>query len=98
MKLSTYLLFLCWSLQPAHAQILEPIDSAYLNRLVDFSRNVNKIKENVWPGMTIGPSCIFRLNGPAFLIHHPQPPANAKYLVGSIYIFNPAEYGLMGTT
>lgn len=48
--------------------------------------------------MTIGPSCIFRLNGPAFLIHHPKPPSSARYWIDSIYVFNQAEYALMGTT
>ncbi len=79
-------------------QILEPIDSAYLNTFGDFSRNVNNIKDKVWSGMEVGPSCIFRLNGPAFLMNHPQPAANGKLLSDSTFMFKQAELALMGTS
>lgn len=80
------------------AQVITPIDSAYLSKVADFSQNINKIKEKVWPGMQIGPYCIFRLNGPAFLLNHSAPPQNSHHLKDSIYILNTSDYGLMGAT
>jgi hypothetical protein len=98
MRSLTLAVFILWIIQPTYAQIIEPIDSAYLHGFINFSINANSIKEKTWPGMTIGPSCIYRLNGPAFLINHPQPPANAKLLKDSIYMFNQTDYALMGTS
>lgn len=80
------------------AQVITPIDSAYLSTVADFSRNINKIKDQVWPGMQIGPYSIFRLNGPAFLLNHPAPPQNSHCLKDSIFILNASDYGLMGAT
>jgi hypothetical protein len=81
-----------------HAQTLQPLDSVYLKSFSQFSNNIKAISEKVWPGMTIGPYCIFRIGGPVFLQHHPEPPANAKLLKDSIYMFSQADYALMGTS
>lgn len=80
------------------AQEIEPIDSIYLKTIANFSQNINSIKEKAWPGMEIGPFCIFRLNGPAFLMNHPEPPTYAKKWQDSVYFFNQADIGLMGTS
>jgi hypothetical protein len=97
-RIFTLLLVLSFIYSVTDAQVITPIDSVYLNALTSFSKNVDKIKEKVWPGMQIGPFCIFRLNGPAFLLNHPVPPQNSHYLKDSIYILNAFDYGLMGAT
>ncbi|WP_381500097.1 hypothetical protein [Spirosoma flavum] len=76
------------------AQKLEPIDSLYAKSLLDYSSRVNRITHQIWPGMRIGPSCIFRQNGPAFLVNHPQPPANAIPMGDGIYLLNQADLAL----
>ncbi len=80
------------------AQELTGIDSLYLKAFTTFPEKMNEIKEAVWPGMKIGPSCIFRVNGPAFLINHPLVPGNARHITDSIYVFNQRDYALMGTS
>ena len=98
MRIFLLSLIIYWNIQFVHAQQLEPIDSAYLKTLLNFSKNVATIKDSIWPGMKIGPSCIFRINGPAFLINHPQPPVTAKCLADSIYMFSQADIALAGTS
>jgi hypothetical protein len=82
----------------ADGQKLEAIDSVFMNSLSDFSKNLESIKNSIWPDMKIGPYCIFRLNGPAFLINHPAPPQDARLLNYGIYVLNQSEYGLFGAT
>jgi hypothetical protein len=94
--LACFVIFAC-SVQTAFAQKLEPIDSLYAKSLLDYSSKVNRITHQIWPGMRIGPSCIFRQNGPAFLINHPQPPANARDLGDGIYLLKQADLALGGT-
>lgn len=106
MKTSTYVgacvliscIIILWSAPVSRAQIKEPVDSVYLNTLAAFSKNIYSLKDEVWPGMQIGPFCIFRVNGPVFIMNHPQPPREARYLKDSIYVFNQADYALAGTT
>ncbi len=80
------------------AQKLEAIDSVFMNSLANFSKNLETIKDSIWPDMSIGPYCIFRLNGPAFLMNHPSPPQNARLLKDKIYLLNQSDYGLFGAT
>lgn len=82
----------------AESQSLEPIDSIYLNALPQFSENITRIANNIWPGMTIGPYAIFRIGGYVFLKNHPEPPASAKLLKDSIYMFSQSECALLGTS
>jgi hypothetical protein len=82
----------------ADGQAIQPIDSLYLGSLPQFSKNIENIREKVWPGMTMGPYCIFRIGGPAFLKNHPNPPAKAKLLKDSIYQFSQADFALLGTS
>ena len=93
-----FLLLVIVGWHPADAQLLEPIDSIYLNALPRFSQNITRITNNVWPGMTIGPYAIFRIGGPVFLKNHPEPPAGAKLLKDGIYEFSQSEYALLGTS
>jgi hypothetical protein len=98
MRVLALSIFLFWSMQVVCAQKIESIDSVYLNKLADFFGKAERIKDEVWPGMKIGPFCIYRLNGPIFLMNHPKPPGNATYLGDSIYMLNQVDYALMGTT
>jgi hypothetical protein len=97
-RILAFLIAMYSGIHTAGAQIIQPIDSTYLHAFPAFGKNVNNIKGKVWPGMTIGPACIFRLHGPAFLTHHPQPPADAKLVGDSIYMFPQADYAIMGTS
>ncbi|AKD54580.1 hypothetical protein SD10_06305 [Spirosoma radiotolerans] len=69
----------------------------YVSQLLAFSAKAKRFTNQVWPGMSIGPACIFRQNGPAFLINHPRPPVNATYLGDSIYRLEQADLALAGT-
>ncbi|MBT1689524.1 hypothetical protein [Dawidia soli] len=48
------------------AQTITSLDSTYLAYLTAFSKNARSLASEVWPGMTIGPFCIYRVNGPAY--------------------------------
>ena len=91
-------IFLAFQFQTANAQTLTAKDSVYLNSFPEFSKNINAIKDQVWPGMTIGPFCGYRLNGPALLMNHPNPPKNSTQLCGGIYLLKQSEFGLNGAT
>jgi hypothetical protein len=97
-KILALMLLIILCRNPAGAQTLQPIDSIYLNALPQFSKNIASITKDVWPGMTIGPYAIFRIDGPVFLKNHPQPPAGAKALKDSIYRFSQSEIALLGTS
>lgn len=92
------LFFLAFQFGTANAQILTAKDSVYLASFPEFSKNVNTIKDQVWPGMTIGPFCGCRLNGPALLMNHPNPPKNSIQLSNGIYLLKQSEFGLNGAT
>jgi len=99
MKRNLFLVVLiAYQLCQVNAQTLTGIDSVYLSGLSGFTKNINNIKDQVWPGMKIGPYCCFRENGPAFLMNHPTPPLNAKQSGNGIYILNQSEFGLNGAT
>lgn len=95
---SISLLIVLSMLRATYAQQFEPIDSVYLNSLPNFKENIEKIKNNIWPEMNVGPYCIFRSNGPSFLINHPDPPKNAKLIQNNIYLINQSDYRLFGAT
>lgn len=97
MRLLICFILIGWNIQAVSGQQLQPIDSVYVRSLLDFSNKANRISEKVWPGMSVGPACIFRQNGPAFLINHPQPPATATYLGNRIYMLKKADPALGGT-
>lgn len=99
MKSFSFSLLIVFSmLGVTYAQQFEPIDSVFINSLLNFSINIEKIKDSVWPDMKIGPYCIFRLEGPAFLLNHSDPPINAKLINDNIYLLNQSDYGLFGAT
>jgi hypothetical protein len=97
-RFSLFLLLVITKLCSINAQQLEPIDSVFLNSFTYFSKNIENIKDSVWPDMQIGPYSIFRLNGPAFLMNHTNPPQNAKLINDNIYLLNQSDYELVGAT
>jgi hypothetical protein len=97
-KIIGLLLMVILSQNHGDAQTLEPIDSIYLNSLPQFSKNLARITDLIWPGMTIGPYAIFRIGGPVFLKNHPRPPEDAIALKDSTYQFKQSEYELLGTS
>ena len=99
MKRNLFLVVLiAYQLCQVNAQTLTGIDSVYLSGLSGFTKNINNIKDQVWPGMKIGPYCCFRQNGPAFVINHTTPPLNAKQAGIGIYVLKQSELGLNGAT
>ncbi|MGD9161977.1 MAG: hypothetical protein PVG39_26435 [Desulfobacteraceae bacterium] len=82
----------------SNAAEIDSIDSIYLDEMPQFYNNVKKLADKVWPGMKIGPFCAFRLNGPAFIMNHPDPPEQAKKLNSNVFIFSQTDYNLMGAT
>ncbi len=92
------LILVLFNLEISNAVEIEPIDNTYLNEMPEFYSNVKKLADKVWPGMKIGPFCAFRLNGPAFIMNHPDPPEQAKKLEDNIFVFSQQDYNLMGAT
>ncbi|MDD4604542.1 MAG: hypothetical protein PHF97_12165 [Bacteroidales bacterium] len=43
-------------------------------------------KNDIWPGMELSPICLFRVNCPAVLYNHPDPPASFNKTGESTYI------------
>ena len=97
MRLLACCVLVACSVLPAFAQPLQSIDSLYAKSLLGYATKIKRVTDTIWPGMRIGPSCIFRQNGPAFLVNHPQPPATAVYLGDSIYRLQQADLALGGT-
>ena len=82
-----------------HAQeTLSAIDSLYLKSIDHFYNNAENIKNRVWTNMKMAPVCLFRVNGPALLFNHPNPPANFKKLTGKLYIGTQKDLELFGAT
>jgi len=95
--ISTIILSIAFNFNTLRAQPIIAIDSSYLNAMNQFSKNVTQITDSVWPGMQIGPYCIFRFNGPAFITYHSG--FNGENTPSdSIYVLNARDYGLMGAT
>jgi hypothetical protein len=97
-KLLAISLILFTHTTPLSAQTTTSLDSTYLAHLATFSKNAHTLASEIWPGMKIGPFCIFRVNGPAYILNHPQPPKEARLLHDSISIFKQSDYALAGTT
>jgi hypothetical protein len=97
-KLLALYLILVIPTTPLAAQNVTALDSTYLAYLAPFAKNARTLARDVWPGMKVGPFCIFRVNGPVYILNHPAPPKDARLLRDSIYTFNQADYALAGTT
>jgi hypothetical protein len=99
MKRFSFLLILFFSIIfITEAQQFEAIDSVFMDSIITFRKNLEAVEDSIWPDMKTGPYCIFRLNGPAFLMNHPKPPFNGRYISDGIYLLNQEDYGLYGAT
>ncbi len=77
---------------------LLPVDSLYMNSLEDFYRIAENNMDDIWPGMKPSPVCLYRVNGPAFLFNHPDPPPSFTKIKGKLYVGSQHEAGLFGST
>ena len=81
-----------------YSQKLESIDSLYLSTVEEFYQNAEKSKQSIWEGMTLSPICLFRINGPAILYNHPNPPQSFKRHSDRLYIGTQNELQIFGAT
>lgn len=84
-------------LLPAQTKFL-PVDSLYMNSLQDFYTTAENNMDDVWPGMKPSPVCLYRVNGPAFLFNHPDPPPSFTKITEKLYAGSQHEAGLFGST
>lgn len=77
---------------------LQPVDSLYMNSLEYFYRIAENNMDDIWPGMKPSPVCLYRVNGPAFLFNHPDPPPSFTKVKGKLYVGSQHEAGLFGST
>jgi len=77
---------------------LLPIDSLYISKIDEFYRNAIEFKDKAWSGMELSPVCLFRINGPAFLYNHPNPPKTFKKIRDNLFLGTQAELQLFGAT
>lgn len=54
--------------------------------------------EAIWPGMELGPVCLFRRGGPAFLFNHPHPPESFREIGENLFVGSQREWQLLGAT
>lgn len=96
-----YLLILLFAfislLSPAQTKFL-PVDSLYMNSLEEFYTIAENNMDDVWPGMKPSPVCLYRVNGPAFLFNHPDPPPSFTKITEKLYAGWQHETGLFGST
>ncbi|HYQ56361.1 MAG TPA: hypothetical protein VEP89_03360 [Draconibacterium sp.] len=77
---------------------LTAIDSLFATSIDLFYENAENIKSEIWEGMQIGPVCLFRMDGPALLYNHPNPPANFVRFSDKLYIGEQGDLELFGAT
>ncbi len=75
-----------------------PIDSLYLQGVSKFYQFAETTKDEIWPGMELPPVCLYRLDGPAILYNHPNPPASLKKIDEKTHIGLQNELNLFGAT
>ncbi len=96
------LLFICLflfntSITNGQEQLMA-IDSLYLTSIDHFYKNAENAKSEIWNGMQLAPICLFRINGPALLYNHPNPPENFIWVTDKLYIGEQKELQLFGAT
>lgn len=99
MRLYLLILLLVFNslLSPAQTKLL-PVDSLFMNSLEDFYTIAENNMPDIWPGMKPSPVCLYRVNGPAFLFNHPDPPPSFTKIRGELYVGSQYEAGLFGST
>jgi hypothetical protein len=75
-----------------------PIDNLYLNGIGNFYQQATNTRNEIWPEMELSPVCLFRINGPAILYNHPNPPATFIKIDEKTSIGTQKELNLFGAT
>lgn len=75
-----------------------PVDSLYLDAIENFYEFAEDHKEQIWPGMELSPVVFYRINGPAFLYNHPDPPETFTKISVNLYRGSQSELQLFGDT
>lgn len=98
-KFLTSVCMFLFSISAVNGQInLMPIDSLYLTSINHFYNNADNAKSEIWKGMELAPICLFRVNGPALLFNHPNPPENFFRVADNTYIGKQKDLQLFGAT
>gem|GEM_PF-4330879 len=74
------------------------VDSLFLNGIAGFYEQAEHATGHIWPGMELSPVCLYRVNGPAILYNHPNPPESFEKIADRTYLGTQAELQLMGST
>jgi hypothetical protein len=77
---------------------LMAIDSLYLTSIDRFYNYAENNKSEIWKEMKLAPVCLYRINGPALLYNHPNPPENFKKINDKLYIGEQKDLQLFGAT
>jgi len=77
---------------------LMKIDSLYLTSIDDFYKNADNAKSEIWNEMELAPICLFRVNGPALLYNHPNPPKKFTQVTDKLYVGKQSDLQLFGST
>ena len=77
---------------------LLPVDSLYLNSVEHFHEFTEKHTDEIWPRMEIAPVILYRMNGPALLYNHPNPPESFTKHSDNLHIGSQNELQLFGDT
>lgn len=75
-----------------------PVDSLYLEGISKFYQFAKTTKDEIWPGMELSPVCLYRVDGPAILYNHPNPPESFTKTGENTYVGLQNELNLFGAT
>ena len=75
-----------------------PIDSMYSRWMVEFYPQAENRVSEIWPGMRLLPVCVFRIDGPAWLYNHPDPPASFVQIDDRLWQGRQQDLHLFGAT
>lgn len=73
-------------------------DSLYLTTIDHFYNNAEDVKSEIWEEMKLAPICMYRVNGPALLYNHPEPPKSFTQVTDKLYIGEQRDLQLFGAT
>lgn len=91
-------MFLFSTLMTNGQEQLLSIDSLYLTSIDHFYKNADHAKSEIWKEKELAPICLFRINGPALLYNHPNPPENFIRVTDRLYLGKQKDLQLFGAT
>jgi len=97
-QLFSILLIFALSAQVNGQHSMLAVDSLFLNGIAGFYEQAEHATDHIWPGMELSPVCLYRVNGPAILYNHPNPPESFEKIADLTYLGTQAELQLMGST